>query len=128
MSTQSKKKKGFLSDTVFKYFIKKEEYRNWFYEIIKEKTGIDLNLYELYDNEANSGNKKKDYRMDAVFRGSESTVIIEVNNGNAKMSEIKMYFYLHRVQGDYLEEGEKYRPYRTTLIAFNNYRNPKTLI
>lgn len=128
MSTQSKKKKGFLSDTVFKYFIKKEEYRNWFYEIIKEKTGIDLNLYELYDNEANSGNSKKDYRMDAVFRGSESTVIVEVNNGNAKMSEIKMYFYLHRVQGDHLEEGEKYRLYRTTLIAFNNYRNPKTLI
>lgn len=59
MSTQSKKKKGFLSDTVFKYFIKKEEYRNWFYEIIKEKTGIDLNLYELYDNEANSGIVKK---------------------------------------------------------------------
>lgn len=64
--------------------------------------------------------------MDAVFRGSESIVIVEVNNGNAKMSEIKMYFYLHRVQGDHLEEGEKYRPYRTTLIAFNNYRNPKT--
>ena len=40
-----------MSDTVFKYFIKNEEFLSWFYEIIKAKTGIDLNGYELYDNE-----------------------------------------------------------------------------
>lgn len=48
-----------------------------------------------------------------------------MNNGYSKGSEIKMYFYLHRIQGNRLKEGEKYRPYKTTLIAFNNYRNPK---
>ena len=51
-----------LSDTAAKFLIKDENYR-WFYEeIIKYKTGINLEGYKLIDNELNTGNKVKDYR------------------------------------------------------------------
>lgn len=119
------RKRNLVSDTVFKYFIKSEEFRSWFYEIIKAKTGIDLNEYELYDNEENSGNAFKDFRMNSVFKNANKKVIVEMNNGNPEESELKMYFYLHRVQGNSIKEGEGYKKFTTTLIAFNNYKNPE---
>ncbi|MCI8588769.1 MAG: hypothetical protein HFG40_03875 [Bacilli bacterium] len=39
------------SDTTFKYFLKKEDTRNWIYEIIFRKTGIDLSEFQSVDNE-----------------------------------------------------------------------------
>lgn len=64
------KKETFVSlcsDTTFKYLLKKEETRNWIFEIIKSKTNIDLNEFKMIDNELNTGNSIKDYRMDLVF-------------------------------------------------------------
>lgn len=119
------KEKILMNDTMFKYFLKSKKYRYWIYEIIKEKTGIDLEEYELYDNEENTGNNVKDYRMDAVYEKEREKVIVEINSGNPKESRIKMYYYAHRVQGSQIKEGEKYRSATTTLIAFNNYRNPE---
>ena len=64
------KKETFVSlcsDTTFKYLLKKEETRNQIFEIIKSKTNIDLNEFKMIDNELNTGNSIKDYRMDLVF-------------------------------------------------------------
>ena len=66
------------SDTTFKYLLKKEETRNWFFEIIERKTGIDLNEFQIIDNESNTGNKIKDYRMDLVFEKDNTVVIVEM--------------------------------------------------
>ncbi len=118
--------KTLVSDTVFKYFIKNKDYQYWFYEIIEEKTGIDLRKYHLTDNEENTGNKIKDFRMDVVFESENKKVIVEMNNNNPEISDLKGHYYLHRVQGSQMKEGENYKPKTTTLIMFNNYKNPKT--
>ncbi len=121
---KQQKKKTLISDTVFKYFFKKEEYRNWFLEIIKGKIGIDLTDYTLIDNESNTGNKKKDYRMDLVLEKGDTKVIIEANATNENgISDIKAYLYLYRMEGNSLEEGETYKRKYTKLIMFNNFRN-----
>lgn len=115
---------NFTSDTVFKYFIKNKEYRNWFYEIIKEKTGIDLTHFHLTDNEANTGNGLKDYRMDVVLENQDTKVIIEANASDEKgVALLKAYMYLYRVESDSLLEGEEYKQKCTKLIMFNNFRN-----
>lgn len=62
------------SDTTFKYFLKEEDTRNWISEIIRRKTGIDLNTYRVVDNELNTGNHIKDYRMDLVFEKEKAIV------------------------------------------------------
>ena len=111
-----------LSDSVFKYFIKKEETRKWFYDIIKAKTGIDLEEYELIDNEENIP-KLKDYRMDIVYKKENTIVIVEMNQFANEVNEIKGYQYLYRLAGRGIEEGQEYKEIHTKLIEFNNYRN-----
>lgn len=118
-----------MNDTVIKYFLKSKTYRNWIYEIIKVKSGIDLNNYELYDNELNTGNHLKDYRTDCFLvdkKTKTKRVIIESNNSNeGGAALLKAYEYLFRVQGNSYLEGEEYAPKHTTLILFNNFLNPK---
>ena len=48
-------------DTTFKYFLKHEELKKYFQQIIYKKTKYNLSDYTLIDNEENSGNKRKDY-------------------------------------------------------------------
>lgn len=57
-----------LSDTTFKYLFKKEENKPFFRKTILDVTGIDINGYTLIDNEINSGNNKKDYRLDILLK------------------------------------------------------------
>lgn len=56
-----------LNDTTFKALWKSNNGRAWFSKLIKLITTLDLDDYELYDPELNSGNKLKDYRMDILF-------------------------------------------------------------
>ena len=56
------------ADTTFKYLYKNEETRNWINNIIKQKFNIDLEDYELVDNELNTGNMIKDYRLDLCLK------------------------------------------------------------
>lgn len=125
MKTEQRKRNyGFLSDTTIKYFMKSKEYCNWFYELIRAKTGIDLSEYELYDNELNTGNKLKDYRMDFLFinKKKDTKVIIEANNSwENGTPELKGYYYLYRMEGNSIKEGEEYQAKFTKLIMFNNY-------
>ena len=112
----------FMSDTVFKHFLKDETYKYWFHEIIKAKTGIDLKEYEIVDNETNTGNNIKDYRMDLVFSKDNHKVIIEANNeSNNGIAELKSYMYLYRLESDMIAKGEEYENVHTTLILFNNF-------
>ena len=111
------------SDTTFKYLIKNEETKKWFFEIINKKLNIDLNDYELIDNEDNSGNDVKDYRMDVVFKKGNTIVIIEMTNGSSKSNYIKSYQYLYRVASRRFLTGKKYYQNETKLILFNGFYN-----
>ena len=111
------------SDTTFKYLLKKEETRNWILEIIERKTGIDLNEFQIIDNESNTGNNIKDYRMDLVFEKDNTVVIVEMTNSDKEADTVKNYQYLYRNQSRRFMEGEEYTEKRTILILFNHFKN-----
>lgn len=79
------------SDTTFKYLLKEEDTRKWIFDIIKRKTGINLNYYQIIDNENNVGNHIKDYRMDLVFEKGNTVVIVEMTNSDKEADYIKNY-------------------------------------
>lgn len=60
--------KGLCSDTTFKYLFKCDKTRKVLENILLKITNIDLSEYELMDNEINSGNQLKDFRLDIVLR------------------------------------------------------------
>ena len=109
------------SDTTFKYLYKNKKTRTWFQEIIYDQTGIDLSDYELIDNELNTGNKVKDYRLDVLLKKDRDYCIIEMNTSNEEISFRKAYSYLYRIAGNRYFSGEKYSNKPTTLIIFNSF-------
>ena len=113
------------SDTTFKYLYKNENTRNWFNRIIKEKFNLDSSLFTLTDNELNTGNKYKDYRLDINLKKDDTIFILEMNSSYYRFLEAKNYQYLYRIAGKRFEEGEEYRKTQTKLILFNNFKNPE---
>jgi hypothetical protein len=113
----TKRNINLVSDTTFKYLLKNDRIKKWLYEIIKSKTEIDLTNYKLVDNELNTGNKIKDYRMDIVFELGDTKILIEMNNGNRVSQTIKGYQYLYRMKSRDFFEGNDYRKKHTKLIV-----------
>ena len=96
------------SDTTFKYMYKNNNTRKWINNIIKKKLGLDLEGFTLIDNELNSGNNKKDYRLDLFLVKDNVLVIIEINNNYYNFLNNKNYQYLYRVSGSRYDRGEIY--------------------
>lgn len=123
--------KLFLSpskDTVFKYLFKKEEYREWLAEIILDQTGIDLDGYQLIDNEKNTGSKNKDYRLDLLFEKDNQLVVVEMNTSNLPSNLYKNYSYLFRIAGNRYDKKEKtYQKRVTKLVIINSFRSTEAL-
>ena len=114
-----------IYDTTLKYFYKNEKYRPWFDNIIKKKFGIDLTGYEIVDNELNTGNIRKDYRLDIRLKKDDVNVIIEANSDYYKFLDNKNYQYLYRVAGNMYDSGENYSNKQAKLVLFNNYKSSK---
>jgi len=112
------------SDTTFKYLYKNEKTREWLNYIIKEKFNLDLNGFTLKDNELNTGNNIKDYRLDLVLEKDDSVIIIEMNKDYYDFLQIKNYGYLYRTAGLRFMTGESYSRKLTKLILFNDFKNP----
>ena len=112
------------SDTTFKYLYKNQETREWFHRMIQGKFNLDLTGFTLVDNEFNTGNKIKDYRLDLNLQKEDTVVIIEMNDSYYRFLEAKNYQYLYRIAGKRFHEGEKYRNTQTKLILFNDFKNP----
>ena len=109
-----------LSDTAVKFLIKDENYR-WFYEeIIKYKTGINLEGYKLIDNELNTGNKVKDYRTDLIFEKGKRLVNLELNQYVYKYTLAKNRYYALRLAGNGYLAGEDDVYKNVTQINLNN--------
>ena len=113
------------SDTTFKYLYKNERCRKWFNNIIKSKFNLDLDNYTLVDNELNTGNKKKDYRLDINLKKDDINIIIEMNNSYYDFLDSKNYQYLYRIAGSLYQEGENYSNKQAKLVLFNNFKNKK---
>ena len=60
-------------------------------------TGIDLSDYTLIDQELNTGNKIKDYRLDLLFKKDNTIVNLEINYEVTKWTRRKQYNYLFRL-------------------------------
>ena len=111
------------ADTTFKYLYKDEDTRGWINNIIKQKFNIDLEGYKLIDNELNTGNKIKDYRLDLCLEKDGLVVIIEMNQDYYDFLESKNYQYLYRVAGKRYDQGETYSNKLTKLVLFNYFKN-----
>lgn len=99
--------------------------REWLNDIIKSKFNLDLSDYILVDNELNTGNYIKDYRMDLTLEKDNTIVIIEINKDYYDFLQVKNYSYLYRVAGKRFNVGEEYSNKPTKLILFNHFKNPK---
>ena len=113
------------SDTAFKYLYKNNETRKWLNYIIKEKFNLDLTGFNLKDNELNTGNLIKDYRLDLTLEKDNKVIIIEMNQDYYDFLQVKNYSYLYRTVGRRFMSGEDYSNKQTKLILFNNFKNPK---
>ena len=122
MKKEKKEKEFFtlLSDTTFKRMFKDEDSRFFFEKIIKYYFKIDLEGYELYDNEINSGAFARDYRLDILLKKDRDFIIVEMNKDVSERVLIKNRMYLYLIAGGGLEKGEDFVKMKTALINFNN--------
>ena len=124
-NTESIRFISLCSDTSFKYLYKNIETRKWLNYIVKEKFNLDLSDFRLKDNELNTGNKIKDYRLDLVLENDNTVIIIEMNQDYYEFLQVKNYSYLYRTAGNRFLSGEDYSNKKTKLILFNDFKNPK---
>ena len=123
MQKEEKKEKEFfslLSDTTFKRMFKDEDSRFFYEKLIKYYSKLDLEGYELYDNEINSGNVARDYRLDVLLKKGRDFIIVEMNKDVSERVLIKNRMYLFSIAGGGLEKGENFVKMKTVLINFNN--------
>ena len=122
MEEEKKEKEFFtlLSDTTFKKMFKDEDSRFFFEKVIKYYSKLDLEGYELYDNEINSGNVARDYRLDVLLKKDRDFIIVEMNKDVSERVLIKNRMYLFLIAGGGLEKGEDFVKMKTALINFNN--------
>ena len=114
-----------MSDTTIKYLFKNNKTRKVLETIIKSLTGIDLDGYELIDNELNTGSMIKDYRLDLLLRKGNNLVSIEMNRKVEDYIINKNHRYLYRLAGNIYNEGDDYKEKRyVTQINFNNAKFP----
>ena len=109
-----------LSDTTMKYLMKEERTRNIYLELFSHIIGIDLSNYKIIDNELNSGNKRKDYRLDLLLEEGDIIVNVEINKSMENYTTVKNLTYAFRLAGSRLEQGEKYTTKEVIQISLNN--------
>ena len=109
-----------LSDTTMKYLMKEERTRNIYLELFSHIIGIDLSNYKIIDNELNSDNKRKDYRLDLLLEEGDIIVNVEINKSMENYTTVKNLTYAFRLAGSRLEQGEKYTTKEVIQISLNN--------
>ena len=100
-------------DTTIKYLVKS-------YKLIYLATGIDPSDYTLIDQELNTGNNIKDYRLDLLFKKDNTIVNLEVNYEVTKWTRRKQYNYLFRLAGSGYDVGDSYKSRKVVQITLNN--------
>ena len=127
--TKEKSEKRFislLSDTTFKHFFKIEDYKEFFNTIIRPYINMDISEFRLYDPELNSGNKKRDYRLDIVLESDKVDLIILIEMNQFPSEEIKYRnrLYLYAALAKSLNSGENIKKKKIIQINLNKENNP----
>ena len=115
-----------LSDTTFKHLFKKEEYKEFFNVIVKSIIDMDISNFELYDAELNSGNEKRDYRLDLLLVNSDIDIIIsiEMNQFPSEVTKFKNRLYVYTLLAKSLNSGEDIKKKQVIQINFNKEKHP----
>ena len=71
-----------LYDSTFKYFLKESPHLKFFSDLIEKETGYSLMDYEFHDQELNTGNHKKDFRLDILLKKEDHLIIRVVRKLN----------------------------------------------
>ncbi len=123
---QEKRFISLLSDTTFKHFFKIEDYKDFFNIIIKFIINMDINDFELYDNELNSGNKKRDYRLDLLLVSDKVDIVIsiEMNQFPSEETKYKDRLYVYGLLAKSLNSGEDIKKKKVIQINFNKEKYP----
>ncbi len=129
MKQEEKKEKKFislLSDTTFKHFFKIEDYKEFFNTIIKPIINMDINDFKLYDAELNSGNEKRDYRLDILLVSDLVDIIIsiEMNQFPSEETKYKDRLYVYGLLAKSLNSGEGIKKKKVIQINFNKEKHP----
>ena len=129
MKQEEKKEKKFislLSDTTFKHFFKIEDYKEFFNTIIKPIINMDINDFKLYDTELNSGNEKRDYRLDILLVSDLVDIIIsiEMNQFPSEETKYKDRLYVYGLLAKSLNSGEDIKKKKVIQINFNKEKHP----
>ena len=109
-----------LYDTTIKFLVKSTDTRYIIYRLIYLATGIDLSDYTLIDQELNTGNHIKDYRLDLLFKKDSTIVNLEVNYEVTPFQEENNYNYLFRLAGSGYDVGDSYKARKVVQISLNN--------
>ena len=127
--TKEKSEKRFislLSDTTFKHFFKIEDYKEFFNTIIKPIINMDINDFKLYDAELNSGNEKRDYRLDILLVSDlvDIVISIEMNQFPSEETKYKDRLYVYSLLAKSLNSGEDIKKKKVIQINFNKEKHP----
>ena len=129
MKQEEKKEKKFislLSDTTFKHFFKIEDYKEFFNTIIKPIINMDIKDFKLYDTEFNSGNEKRDYRLDILLESDkyDLIILIEMNQFPSKEIMYRNRLFVYTALARSLNSGEKIKKKKVIQINFNKEKHP----
>ncbi len=126
MKQEEKKFISLLSDTTFKHFFKIEDYKEFFNTIIKPIINMDINDFKLYDTELNSGNEKRDYRLDILLVSDLVDIIIsiEMNQFPSEETKYKDRLYVYGLLAKGLNSGEDIKKKKVIQINFNKEKHP----
>ena len=129
MKKEEKKEKRFislLSDTTFKHFFKIEDYKEFFNTIIKPIINMDIKDFKLYDAELNSGNEKRDYRLDILLVSDLVDIVISIEMNQFPSEEIKYKdrLYVYSLLAKSLNSGEDIKKKKVIQINFNKEKHP----
>ena len=129
MKQEEKKEKKFislLSDTTFKHLFKTEDYKEFFNTIIKPFTNMDIKEFRLYDAELNSGNEKRDYRLDILLVSDlvDIVISIEMNQFPSEETKYKDRLYVYGLLAKSLNSGEDIKKKKVIQINFNKEKHP----
>ena len=128
MLEENKKKRfiSLLSDTTFKHLFKIEDYKEFFNVIIKSIIDMDINDFKLYDAELNSGNEKRDYRLDLLLVSDlvDIVISIEMNQFPSEEAKYKNRLYVYALLAKSLNSGEDIKKKQVIQINFNKEKHP----
>ena len=126
MKHEEKKFISLLSDTTFKHFFKIEDYKEFFNTIIKPIINMDIMDFKLYDTELNSGNEKRDYRLDILLVSDlvDIVISIEMNQFPSEETKYKDRLYVYGLLAKGLNSGEDIKKKKVIQINFNKEKHP----